>query len=510
MRSAIDSGDAPWAAGPDVDILARLGAPAPAVAPPPFLIVRAGEAASDRLVAAHQRLRRREFADRQGLFRGHDLDHADRDPATIVLVARDPDGAVLGGVRLHPEGGDRHLGWWRGSRLVVAEQAGPLRGRIGAALVRAACAAALDAGALRFDAHVQADHVAFFARLGWRRVRPISVAGAPHELMRWPIERIAQLAAATKNPLGPLLDGLLAPSAWRGDDGFPLDALGPAGDRSGVVACTDAIVPSMVERDPEWAGWCGMLVTAHDLAAMGARPLAALDALGAADAGHAARVLDGLRRGAEAFDLPVVGGHTQLGVPAALGVTGLGHASDPIPAGGGRVGDALTVTADLQGGWRPGYQGRQWDSTSWRGREQLRPMLDAVAIARPRAAKDVSMAGIVGTVGMLAEASGCGAELDVAAIPRPDGVTGGDWLTCFPGFAVITVDAPDRSRFLPAGPAVGGRCGRLVADGGVRLRWPDGELTEHLPGGVTGLGSAGRPPVATPTHPLPTTPETLR
>lgn len=510
MRSAIDSGDAPWAAGPDVDILARLGAPAPAVAPPPFLIVRAGEAASDRLVAAHQRLRRREFADRQGLFRGHDLDHADRDPSTIVLVARDPDGAVLGGVRLHPEGDDRHLGWWRGSRLVVAEQAGPLRGRIGAALVRAACAAALDAGALRFDAHVQADHIAFFARLGWRRVRPISVAGAPHELMRWPIERIAQLAAATKNPLGPLLDGLLAPSAWRGDDGFPLDALGPVGDRSGVVACTDAIVPSMVERDPEWAGWCGMLVTAHDLAAMGARPLAALDALGAADTAHAARVLDGLRRGAEAFDLPVVGGHTQLGVPAALGVTGLGHASDPIPAGGGRVGDALTVTADLQGGWRPGYQGRQWDSTSWRGREQLRPMLDAVAIARPRAAKDVSMAGIVGTVGMLAEASGCGAELDVAAIPRPDGVTGGDWLTCFPGFAVITVDAPDRSRFLPAGPAVGGRCGRLVADGGVRLRWPDGELTEHLPGGVTGLGSAGRPPVATPTHPLPTTPETLR
>ena len=39
--------------------------------------------------------------------------------------------------------------------------------------------------------------------------------------------------------------------------------------------------------------------------------------------------------------------------------------------------------------------------------------------ARPAAAKDVSMAGIAGTLGMLAEASGCGAVLDVAAVPRP-------------------------------------------------------------------------------------------
>ena len=65
-------------------------------------------------------------------------------------------------------------------------------------------------------------------------------------------------------------------------------------------------------------------------------------------------------------------------------------------------------------------------------------MLDAVRAARPRAAKDVSMAGIVGTAGMLAEASGCGAELDVAAIPRPARRRAGDWLTCFPGFAMVT------------------------------------------------------------------------
>ena len=174
----------------------------------------------------------------------------------------------------------------------------------------------------------------------------------------------------------------------------------------------------------------------------------------------------------------------------ALSVTGLGIATDPVAAGGGRAGDALAVTADLHGGWRPGYGRTQWDSSSWRSREELATMLAAVRAARPHAAKDVSMAGMIGTVGMLAEASGCGAELDVASIPRPHGIVAGDWLTCFPGFAMVTADAPSASP-LPAGAATGARCGRLTAEPGVRLRWPDGEVTTVLSESVvTGLGSA--------------------
>ena len=76
------------------------------------------------------------------------------------------------------------------------------------------------------------------------------------------------------------------------------------------------------------------------------------------------------------------------------------------------------------------------------------------------------MAGIVGTLGMLAEASGCGAVLDVAAVPRPAGVSTGDWLTCFPGFAMLTADEPGAAA-LPAGPAMSAVCGELVAWPGV-------------------------------------------
>jgi hypothetical protein len=95
------------------------------------------------------------------------------------------------------------------------------------------------------------------------------------------------------------------------------------------------------------------------------------------------------------------------------------------------------------------------------------------------------MAGIVGTTAMLAEACGCGAELDVALIPRPAAAAIGDWLTCFPGFAMVTAGGP-----LAAGAAVSATCGRLGEGAGVRLRWPDGQVTTALGTAATGLGPA--------------------
>jgi AIR synthase-related protein len=393
-------------------------------------------------------------------------------------------GAVVGGVRLGPVTDGPDIGWWAGGRLVVAPGARGPHG-IGAALVRAACARAEAEGVLRFDATVQARGEPLFRRLGWRSVRPATVAGAPHVLMRWPVGRIAAQASAAKSALGQLLAALPAPvggAGFVGDDGAPV----PGTD---VIAACDAIVPSMVERDPEWAGWCSVLVNVNDLAAMGASPLGLLDAVGAKDAAHAARILAGLGRAAAAYGVPVLGGHTQLGVPAALTVTALGRTDRPVPGGGGRPGHAVRLTADLGGGWRPGYRGRQWDSSTRRRHDELRAMTGAVAAARPAAAKDVSMAGIAGTLGMLAEASGCGAVLDVAAVPRPGAASAGDWLTCFPGFAMLTADAPGAPP-LPAGPATGAVCGELTAGQGVGLRWPDGDITEAVTSTVTGMGTA--------------------
>ncbi|MDP4331983.1 hypothetical protein Q7F20_01220 [Curtobacterium sp. A7_M15] len=99
------------------------------------------------------------------------------------------------------------------------------------------------------------------------------------------------------------------------------------------------------------------------------------------------------------------------------------------------------------------------------------------------------MAGIVGTVGMLAEASGGGAVLDVADIPTPRLATTADWLGCFPGFAMLTADDPGTSR-MSSPAATTSECGEVTKEPGVRLRWPDGEETTVVTSTVTGLGTA--------------------
>lgn len=464
---------------------AVLTGPARSTPLPPFMI---GEADGPVALAAYRGLRRETFVVEQNLFDRSDRDAVDDDPRTVVLVARDPDGRVLGGVRLAPVTDGVDLGWWAGSRLVVDPG---IRGGIGVgkALVRAACAYAESHGVLRFDATVQARHEPMFVRLGWERVSDAVVGGAAHVVMRWSIDRVEQLVRSTKAILAEALSPLavhgsgLGGSGFRGDDGAPV----PGTD---VIAACDAILPSMVQRDPEWAGWCAALVNLNDLSAMGADPVGMLDAVGAPNRSILTRVLRGLGRAGEMWGVPVLGGHTQLGVPAALTVTALGRTTNPIAAGGGETGDELRVTVDLGGGWRPGYGAAQWDSSSSRSREELASLGSYVRRAQPAAAKDVSMAGLVGTTGMLAEASGVGAVLDVAAIPRPRHATMGDWLTCFPGFAMLTADRPGRTDATFSGPATSTVCGRLTTEPGVGLRWPDGVITRAVQGTVTGLGRA--------------------
>lgn len=454
-----------------------LGSPREAPALDALVVVRADGAD----LAAYHRLRREVFVDEQGLFSGSDRDDVDDDPRTIVLVARAAHGEVLGGVRLAPQTMP-DVGWWRGSRLVVAPDARLLLG-VGAALIRAACAAAEDAGALRFDATVQSQNERLFRRLGWVPRERVHLHGHPHVVVDWPIARVQRLADATKSVLGELVGPLVESGpGFLGDDGAPV----PGSD---LVAACDAILPAMVERDPEWAGWCAALVNLNDLSAMGATPVGLLDAVGARDASFARRILTGLGAASRAWDVPVLGGHTQLGVNAALSVTALGRTTTPIRGAGGRPGHAVRITADLGGGWRPGYTGAQWDSSSHRTSAELRSLASVVPSLRPSAAKDVSMSGLVGTTGMLAEASGCRAVLDVAAIPTPAAATPGDWLTCFPGFAMVTTEHEDARAAVPDF-LTSQVCGELTDGSGVGLRWPDGVVTEAIHSPVTGLGAA--------------------
>jgi hypothetical protein len=60
------------------------------------------------------------------------------------------------------------------------------------------------------------------------------------------------------------------------------------------------------------------------------------------------------------------------------------------------------------------------------------------------AAKDVSMAGLVGSLAMLLECNRLGVRLDLDALPVPAGVTAERWVTCFPCLSFLLCVPPGR------------------------------------------------------------------
>ena len=62
------------------------------------------------------------------------------------------------------------------------------------------------------------------------------------------------------------------------------------------------------------------------------------------------------------------------------------------------------------------------------------------------AAKDVSMAGLIGSLAILLESNRLGVCLDLDALPVPAGVTVERWVTCFPCLSFLLCVPPERRR----------------------------------------------------------------
>jgi selenophosphate synthetase-related protein len=233
------------------------------------------------------------------------------------------------------------------------------------------------------------------------------------------------------------------PSDWRsgpGDDG----ALVTVGGED-VIACGEAILPAFVERDPYGAGIAAVLTNVNDVAAMGALPVAIVDTI-VGPAETCGAVLDGLRFASELYDVPVVGGHlTNSADRVALSAFALGRCPGPaLSATRVAPGQRLALVACLEGRMRPDFP--FFPSFDERGSElaaDVRLFADLAADGAVVAAKDVSMAGLFGSLAMLLEPTRCGASIDVGSIPVPDGVNFDAWVLCFPCFAFLVTTAPE-------------------------------------------------------------------
>ncbi|CAA2100394.1 Phosphoribosylformylglycinamidine synthase subunit PurL [Methylobacterium bullatum] len=213
----------------------------------------------------------------------------------------------------------------------------------------------------------------------------------------------------------------------------------PDGDGYLLLAI-EGFMDGFVAADPFFAGFCGVMVNVSDIAAMGGRPIAVVDALWSRDQAHADPVLAGLRAGAETFGVPVVGGHSNTrNAGEHLAVAILGRAKRLLTSFDAMPGDSLVAAIDLRGRFRDPHP--YWDAATGAPALRLRGDVEILAgIAEDglaKAAKDISMAGLVGTALMLLECSRVGAAIRLDRIPRPEGVDLARWLTAFPSFGYL-------------------------------------------------------------------------
>jgi AIR synthase-related protein len=207
-----------------------------------------------------------------------------------------------------------------------------------------------------------------------------------------------------------------------------------------LLFAIEGFINEFVEKEPWFAGYCGVMVNVSDIYAMGGRPIAVVDALWSRDGDAAQPILEGLAAASKIYAVPVVGGHSnRRNDREQLSVAILGRAKRLLTSFDARPGEHLVAAIDMRGRFHDPYA--YWDASSGAPAERLRGDLDVLpTIAETglaRAAKDISMAGVVGTAMMLLEGSGVGATINIDDIPIPPGVPLARWLAAFPSFGFL-------------------------------------------------------------------------
>jgi len=274
----------------------------------------------------------------------------------------------------------------------------------------------------------------------------------------------------------------------------------PFGDRA-LVLTHDMIVEGIhyLPGDaPEDVAWKLVAVNLSDLAAKGARPRGVL--LGyplAPDKAWDNAFAAGLETVLAAFGVPLLGGDTVAPPMGArqLGLTAIGESTGAVPArSGARAGDILYVTGSIgaAGLGLAMARGTPGGATAWlkayrrpvprlREGQALAPIVHAMA--------DISD-GLLIDAGRIAGASGLAIEIDLAAVPLPEGApgdraarlaattAGDDYELLFAAPAGLTLPQPGFAKISPVGRFTVGQ-GLTLVDGGDAVPIPDRLGYEH-------------------------------
>ena len=246
------------------------------------------------------------------------------------------------------------------------------------------------------------------------------------------IKRATQILDDTYNISGRTAIGF-------GDDASAINI----GNNNLLLMAADGMWGRLMEGDPRWAGYCSVLVNVNDIAAMGGVPMGMTNVISVNNIKICNEIMMGIKDGVEKFGVPMVGGHIHPDTPYTaldVSITGIVRKDDLITSGGANVGDSIIIGIDLDGQQHPNFP-LNWDTTTHKTPEMVQSQILVMnSIARRHlltAGKDISNPGILGTLGMLLEASEVGATVELERIPRNSNVNWEDWLKVYPGSGFV-------------------------------------------------------------------------
>jgi putative methanogenesis marker protein 2 len=224
-----------------------------------------------------------------------------------------------------------------------------------------------------------------------------------------------------------------------GDDASAIDI----GNNKLLLMAADGMWGRLMEGDPRWAGYCSVLVNVNDIAAMGGVPMGMTNVISVNDMKICNEIMMGIKEGVEKFGVPMIGGHIHPDTPYTaldVSITGIVDKDDVITSSDAKAGDKIIIAMDLDGRQYPNFP-LNWDTTTHKTPEMVQSQILVMnSIAQKHlltAGKDISNPGILGTLGMLLEASEVGARIELEKIPRNSTVNWEEWLKVYPGTGFV-------------------------------------------------------------------------
>ena len=235
-----------------------------------------------------------------------------------------------------------------------------------------------------------------------------------------------------------------------GDDASAVDI----GNNQVMLVAADGIWGQIMNVNPYWAGYCSVLVNVNDIAAMGGKPLAMVNIMSISNDEIYEDLLTGIKDGCLKFGVPMVGGHLHPDAECdsvGVAIVGIAQKDKLITSFDAKVGDKVIVAIDLDGKPHEMFS-LNWDTTYDKDAQLVQDQITAVQYLAEhdyiKAGKDISNPGILGTLEMLLETSGKGADVNLLDIPKNENMDWVDWLKSYPGSGFVFTASEDKCDFI--------------------------------------------------------------